>query len=543
MPEARREGGARVDADAVRRFLDLSIDLLGILDLDTTILETSESWTRAFGWSRDQLLGTPLLSYFHPDDLSRIEDELARLLEGGDAVAVVVRVRCADGTYRWVQGNARADLVAGRIYVTAADITDRKALEDGLLHQVRLEERVAAMTARLMAAPDDEVDEVLTDSLGELADAVGADRAHFLRGRRGAVIDVHEWLHPEHGQRTNIPEPSSVVQRWWSDVLLSGRRLSLEDVAVLEAESVEVVENLNADGVRSILLVPLPVHDGYGGFVALVAIRQHVRFDDTFEALIRLAGEGFLAALVRRDHAAALVDARRELEERNTELERSNGELERFAYSAAHDLKAPLARIEMALAAVPSGSGEGADLLGVARRGAARLRQLIEDLLTYASVGAVTAEVEEVDLDDLLGQVLVDLDGAVAAAGATVQTEPLGSVWGHRALLGQLLQNLVGNAVKFARAEVPGVIKVTATRDPDGVTLRVIDNGIGIAPAHRQEVFGVFTRLNSEERFAGSGIGLATCAKVVANHGGRMWVEDGVEGGTTIVVRLPTGSG
>ena len=539
MPEARRDGGAPVDAEAVRRFLEMSIDLLGILDLETTILETSQSWDRTFGWSRDQLIGTPLLSYFHPDDLPMIEGELDRLLGGGDAVNVAVRVRAADGSYRWVQGNARADLDAGRIWVTGADITDRKRLEDGLLQQVRLEEAVAAMTARLMAADDVDVGEVIVASLGELAGAVGADRAHFLRGRRGVVTDVHEWRHPEHGQRTSLQEPSEEVRAWWSQVLLSGRRLSLEDVAVLEAESVAVVDNLHADGVRSILLVPLPAHAGYGGFVALIAIRHHVRFDDTFEALISLAGEAFLTALVRRDHAAALADARRELEERNRELERSNDELERFAYSAAHDLKAPLARIEMALAAVPATEENGGQLLGVARRGAAKLRQLIEDLLVFASVGAVTSEAEEVDLDAVVDEVILDLQGAIEEAGAVVEVEPLGTVAGHRALLGQLVQNLVGNALKFARPDVRGVVRVGAHRDLDGLTLRVVDNGIGIAPEHREQVFGVFTRLNGEEQYSGSGIGLATCAKVVAAHGGRIWVEDGADGGTTVAVRLP----
>ena len=133
-----------------------------------------------------------------------------------------------------------------------------------------------------------------------------------------------------------------------------------------------------------------------------------------------------------------------------------------------------------------------------------------------------------------------DLDAVRVATSAEITVEPLGSVPGHRALLGQLFQNLLANSLKFTRPEVPPVIRVAATPGPGTTTVRVVDNGIGIAPEHRQEVFGAFTRLGGDDQVAGSGIGLATCAKVVANHGGRIWVEDGAAGGTAVVVLLPT---
>ena len=194
----------------------------------------------------------------------------------------------------------------------------------------------------------------------------------------------------------------------------------------------------------------------------------------------------------------------------------------------------------MALAAVPTPEGDAGEMLGVARRGSARLRTLIEDLLTYASVGSVAAEVEDVDLDALLAEVVQDLDALRTAAGAEITVEPLGHVPGHRPLLGQLFQNLLTNALKFRRPQVPPSIRIAATRGRGTTTVRVVDNGIGIAPEHRQDVFGVFTRLGGDDQVAGSGIGLATCAKVVANHGGRIWVEDCDAGGTAVAVLLPT---
>ncbi|MEQ1786516.1 MAG: ATP-binding protein [Acidimicrobiales bacterium] len=531
--------GSVQDAAYVRRFLEMSIDLLMIADLETRVLELSESWERTLGWTRADLLGTPIIRLIHPDDIPGVEAELAGLIMGGEAVGVPVRIRGVDGSYRWLQGNARADLEAGYLYVTAADITDRKELEDALRRQIALEESVATITARLLAADDADVPDVIQASIGDLAEAMGADRGHFLRGSRQMDTAVIEWLHPEWGQRHDVPAPGPTVQEWWLDVLRSGELLRLEDVSELEDTAPEVLAALRLEGVRSVLLVPLPPHRGCWGFLGLVSLREQVRFNDDATSLLRLAGEAFLTALARGDDAVALLDARRELEHRNEELERSNEDLERFAYAAAHDLKAPLARIEMALAATERPQGDAGMLLDVARRGASRMRQLIEDLLAFASVGTGSSDPEEVALNVLLGQVQTDLAPLIDAVGADIRIGGLPTVWGHRSLLGQLFQNLLGNSLKFVKPDVVPVVEVTGGTDARGQFIRVADNGIGIDASRRAEVFGVFSRLNPDDQYPGSGIGLATCAKVVAYHGGQIWLEDGIDGGVAVVVRLP----
>jgi PAS domain S-box-containing protein len=524
----------------MRRFLDMSIDLLAIADLETRVVELSESWERRLGWTRPELIGQPLIAFIHEDDLPRVEAELAGLLVGGEAVAVDVRFRAKDGTYRWLQGNARSDLDAGRIYITAADITGRKEVEQALRRQVELEELVATITGRLLAADDAEVPHVIERGIEELARAQGANRGHLMRGGRRTATRVIEWLHPDTGQRAKDPlDTPPAVNQWWLDILRSGRLLRLDDVEALAGERPDVLDDLRRDGVRSVLHVPLPPHRGCWGFLSLVSTDAGVHFSDEAAPLVRLAGEAFLTALARGDDAAALLDARRELEHRNDELERSNEELERFAYAAAHDLKAPLARIEMALAATPRPEGDSGLLVDVARRGAARMRQLIEDLLTFSAVGQQKSPPEEVDLDEVLTQVLADLTATIEATGAQVHREALPSAWGHRSLLGQVLQNLVGNSLKFVREGVTPRVEITGSRDGTGTTIRVADNGIGIEVAKRADVFGVFTRLNADDQYPGSGIGLATCAKVVAHHNGTIRVEDGIDGGVCVVVWLP----
>ncbi|MGQ0832878.1 MAG: sensor histidine kinase [Microthrixaceae bacterium] len=531
------------DLDApgsMRRFFDLSLDLLAVLDLDTTILAASASFESTLGWRPSEIVGRPLLEFFHPDDMPRINEELAGLLQGEDASVVVVRVLCGNGAYRWVQGNARSDLTSGRIYVTAAEITERMRLEESLRHHLALEELVASIASRLIGADQPRILEEIEKAMAELAQAMGADRGHFLRGQRGSDETTYvEWRNMETSPREHAPAPDPEVQRWWRDALRGSRLLRLDDVEDLAQEAPHVVAAMRDDGVRSLLHVPLSPYHGHWGFLTMVAVRDRVSFGEDASALLRLAGECFMTALGQADDAVALQDARDQLERRNRELERTNEELEGFAHSAAHDLKAPLALVEMALTAAPNAGQQSEELLGIARRAATRMRQLIEDLLTFAAAGSAIGAPEPVDLDRLLDHVLVDLEPVIAACQGRIERTPLGTVPGHRALLGQLLQNLVSNALKFARAEVPPLVRVDADVQPDGVTVRVLDNGIGIDPAHRAEVFGVFTRLNAPDDYPGSGIGLATCAKVVQHHAGRIWIEDGIDGGTAVLVWLP----
>jgi PAS domain S-box-containing protein len=523
-------------------FLELSPGLMAIADLSSRVIDASRSWAR-LGWDRGDLIGTLLLDLVHPDDAVAAKSALADMVTSGDAVSFGLRVRSRDGSYRWIQGNAAVDVASCRLYLTGDDISDRKALEDQLMARVQLEELVASVAAGLIGADltgTTEVEDAIECGLGRIASALGADGAYFLRdARRARDVVFVEWAadRPGHRNADRIPM-SAEAQRWWAAQLAEGAPLVIEDVRALGPESAEAGEVLGRLDVRSIVLVPLHKHRHFTGFVGLVTASPR-RFSDDVAALLRVAGESFMGVLGQADATAALLDARRELEQRNADLERSNEDLERFAYAAAHDLKAPLARIEMALGALPGGGETADELLGVARRGATRMRQLIEDLLTYAAVGAGPRVSTPVDLDALLTEVLSDLAPAIEAAGVRIERSALPTLPGERPLLGQLLQNLVSNSVKFVRPEVDSVVRIDGDDAGDGVRITVSDNGIGIDRAQRAEVFGVFTRLHHDDRYPGSGIGLATCAKVVSHHGGRIWVEDGLDGGAAVHVWLP----
>lgn len=524
----------------MRRLFELSVDLLGVLHRDATIVEASPSFESTLGWAPGALRGASFLDLFHADDVPRVQRELAELCDGGESVAVVARMRGRGGGHRWIQVSARSDDGEEQIFVTGADVTDFMSLEEALRRQLSLEELVAAIATRLVGAEPDHIVHEIERGLEELAVAMGADRGHFLRGiDRAAPTTYLEWRNPTTSPRRHVPNPDIEVQRWWVGVLDSERILRLDEVEELADEAPHVVEALREDGVRSILHVPLPPHRGHWGFITVSAVRGAVGFDDEAIALVRVAGDCFMTALAATDDAAALHDARRELERQNQVLADANSELERFAYSAAHDLKAPLGLVEMALAATPAAGAHADELVAVARRASARMRQLIEDLLTFAAVGSSAEPPALVDLDDLLTEVVGDLQPEIERASAQVHRSALPAVVGNRALLAQMLQNLVGNAVKFARTDMQPMVEIAVSPGDGGIILTVRDNGIGIEPALRDRVFAVFARLNGGEAYPGSGIGLATCAKVVEHHRGRIWIEDGVDGGVAVRVWLP----
>lgn len=239
-----------------------------------------------------------------------------------------------------------------------------------------------------------------------------------------------------------------------------------------------------------------------------------------------------------------IVDELASVGESNANLERSNLELEQFAYVASHDLQEPLRKVVSFSQLLQRRYGgqfdERADqYLDFAVDGARRMQLLINDLLAFSRVGRVDAVSVEVDLDTALDQALRALNTAIEETGARIEREPLPTVDGTPVLLSLVLQNLVGNAVKFRRPDVPPVVRITAEETGAVHEITVADNGIGIEPEYAERVFVIFQRLHGREQYEGTGIGLAMCRKIVEHHGGEIAVVATEGAGTTIRFSLP----
>ena len=233
----------------------------------------------------------------------------------------------------------------------------------------------------------------------------------------------------------------------------------------------------------------------------------------------------------------------RTLREKTEELARSNEDLEQFAYVASHDLREPLRTVTsyvQLLARRYEGKldADADEFIRFAVDGAVRMWNLVNDLLTYSHAGMGRNELEPTDSDAVLAQSLNDLKVAIEENGALVTHAPLPMVMADRPQLGQLFRNLIGNAIKF-RGNEPPRIHISASRNGNGWTFSVEDNGIGIAPEYSERIFVVFQRLHSREEYAGTGVGLAICKKIVERHGGRIWVKSDVGKGSAFYFILP----
>ncbi len=237
--------------------------------------------------------------------------------------------------------------------------------------------------------------------------------------------------------------------------------------------------------------------------------------------------------------------SRENLERDNEELTRSNRELEEFAYVASHDLKSPLLVVLGFLELLDRTKRDQLDedarmYVAAALRGATRMEQLIDDLLTYSRVGRSDRNRGWVDLDDVVTQLLAERAEEIQSAGASVVVTTLPAVLGDLTLLRQLLDNLISNAVKFRRPDRRLTISIETEMRSRDVLVRVSDNGVGVPPDDRESVFTMFSRLSQTNDRPGSGIGLAICHRVVQAHGGHIWVEDGIDGGACFCFTIPS---
>jgi PAS domain S-box-containing protein len=228
-----------------------------------------------------------------------------------------------------------------------------------------------------------------------------------------------------------------------------------------------------------------------------------------------------------------------------TELRRSNRNLEQFAYSVSHDLKEPI-RMVVAFTELlrkcyaPSLDAQANEYMQFVVEGALRMETLVSGLFAFLQSTDISDEqIEPVDCDSAVSQAKELLPRAIEKSCADITIGPMPLVEVRRMHLIQLFQNLIDNAIKYAKVGVPPRISIRAERESRMWRFSVSDNGIGIAPEHSEQVFGLFKRLHPHNEYSGTGIGLAICHNIVDWYGGRIWVESEVGHGSTFYFTLP----
>jgi signal transduction histidine kinase len=240
---------------------------------------------------------------------------------------------------------------------------------------------------------------------------------------------------------------------------------------------------------------------------------------------------------------AELIASREELRRSASDLARSNQELEQFAYSVSHDLREPLRTISSFLTLIRKRyrcqlDAKGEEFIDYAVGGADRLGQMIQDLLQYSRIQRQELTFQPVPLFDIWLDAVENLYFLIEETGARITHDPLPVVQGENSQLNRLLQNLMANAITYCKDGKPQ-IHIGVASQGDQWLISVQDNGIGIKPEHWERIFQIFQRLHTEKEYPGTGIGLATCKKIVERHGGQIWVESEPGKGSIFFFTLP----
>ncbi len=248
----------------------------------------------------------------------------------------------------------------------------------------------------------------------------------------------------------------------------------------------------------------------------------------------------FLDLYMSRKRIAAEVEAHRETA---AALERSNAALRHFTHAASHDLRAPLRTMNGFLDALDEEArgqlgDEALQYLQWSRQAAARMRDLLDSLLAYSRL-ARPSEATEVSCSEVVAQVRADLADRVTASRATIEVGPLPVVRGDRSRIYELFLNLISNALKFTRPGEPPRVRVTAEDRGRQHVFCVVDHGIGLPADAFESIFEPFSRLHSQDKYEGSGLGLPICRQIVEQHGGTIWAEANPESGTRFCFTLP----
>jgi len=465
-----------------RGLLEAAPDAMVVVDQKGEIVLLNVQAEKQFGYHRDELLGQPVKNIIPEGFAERlIADDLrsaAEALSQQIGTGIELSGRRKDG------GNFPIEIMLspleslGGILVTAA-IRNISVRRDAETHLAQMEERYRGL---LEAAPD----------------------AMVVVNQQGRIVLLNVQAEKQFGYHRDEllgQEVKSIIPEGFAERLIAdGLRSPAEALAQQIGTGLEL-HGHRKDGSEFPIELMLSPLEGSEGVLVTAAIRD----------------------ITQRKRAEA------QLLQKVEELNRSNEELQQFAYVASHDLQEPLrmvASYTQLLARRYKGKldSDADEFIAFAVDGANRMQRLIQDLLAFSRVGTKGKELLATSSELALKQALRNLRAAIEDSGADVTHDPLPMVLADEMQLIQLLQNLVGNAVKYQSGGVPRV-HVTAVMADGRWNFSVRDNGLGIDSKYFDRIFGMFQRLHGREEFEGTGIGLAICKKIVERHGGTIRVE------------------
>lgn len=526
----------------------------------------------------DQVKGAGWNGVFHPDDRERAWKIWGESLRTGKPYEIEYRLRNGKtGEYRWFVGRAHPFRDAsGKIlkwYGSCTDIEDQKRAQQHALILAQASKRLSSSLNYKRTFQ--KVTEVLVPQVADwcsielLNETGGLDLVavhHRDPSKVSWALKLRQQYPPDMQAPTGVPN----VLRTGKAELYPDITPELLDATITDSEQRSIVDQV---GMRSVLIVPLKMRGTPVGAITLIASEQDrhyskedLRLIEELASRISVAinntmlyqtAQKEIASRKRLERQLRLAnekletrvrDRTEQLEITNASLERSNGELQNFAYVASHDLQEPLRKIQafgnLLSEEYSDKLDDGAEYLERMQKAAARMSVLIDDLLEFSRVTTQARPFVNVSLAKTAQEVVEDLETRIRDTDGTVTVSELATLHADPMQMRQLLQNLIGNALKFHQKDTAPIVKVSGKVLSNGphagmYELRVRDNGIGFDEKYLDRIFSVFQRLHGREIYTGTGIGLAVCKKIAERHGGYITAKSKPGQGSTFIVLLP----
>jgi PAS domain S-box-containing protein len=497
---------------------------------DGKYLGVNRAWEAFFGLKRADIVGGRVTDLYPnaPAVATRHREMDEQLWASPGDQSYEIRLPFPDGRtrhtiyYKATYNDAEGE-VAGLIG-TIVDITERKqaeqreAIEHAVQRYLGSEESLADAIRGIMRVMCERLDWACAArwSLDETN-----NRLHCVETWSEDDDRIRAFLDASR-RETFVPGTTGMIRR----VLTTGESVWVADV--LEKKDLLRGPMAAQAGLRGAFALPVRMGDKVLG--AIEFFSHEPRNPDKWLLVTTVSIGNLIGQLMaRRQAEAAMRAAYQELEHKTRELTRSNEELQQFAYVASHDLQEPLRMISSYTQLLGRRYGDRLDgdaqeFMAFIVDGAARMKQLIEDLLAYSRVGTRGKDFQEVDSGASLARALANLRASQESSGAVITHDAMPRVMADGAQLSQVFQNLIGNAIKF-RGEGPPQIHVGAETTGTVWAFTVKDDGIGLDTQYADRIFMMFQRLHNKAEYPGTGIGLAIVKKIVERHGGRIWVE------------------
>ncbi|MBI4595566.1 MAG: PAS domain S-box protein, partial [Candidatus Tectomicrobia bacterium] len=489
----RVEEALKKERDKVQKYLDIAGVMLIVIGADQKVQLINKRGCEILGYSEEEIIGKNWFDLFVPErKINKLREGFQNVMEGKIDLAIYFESPI-------VIRSGREKLIAW--------------------HNVLLRDEENNILATLSSGEDIDL---RRRAESELRDAEIRYRTLFEESPEGVMIIDPETALP-------IEFNNAACQQ------LGYSREEFAQLRVMDYEAMETTQETRTH-IRRVLL------EGSDTFETKHRTK-HGEIRDVLVAVktIRISGRDLFLVILR--DITARKRAEEELKRMAEELVRSNVELQQFAYVVSHDLQEPLLTVsgycQLIQRRYKGRIDEDADkFLSFAVEGAAKMQMLIQDLLTYAKVGSGEKDSVQVDCSEVLSQAVANLKGIIEKSGAVITCDPLPTTLANASQLVQLFQNLIANAIKFHGKEAPRIHISSECKGSEWV-FSVRDNGIGIDPKYADRIFVIFHRLHSNSEFPGTGIGLATCKKIVEHHGGRIWVESQPKQGSSFYFTLP----